>query len=95
VSLNGSIAEHPGASGVGGEVAPYRAAALGDVADEVLRVAQETDGSVIVIGMRKRSPVGTLLMGSLPSGSCSTPIGRCSRSSRDLLNSTEQPCTRC
>jgi len=36
----------------------------GDVADEVLRVAQETDASVIVIGMRKRSPVGKLLMGS-------------------------------
>ena len=36
----------------------------GDIADEVLRVAQETDASVIVIGMRKRSPVGKLLMGS-------------------------------
>jgi nucleotide-binding universal stress UspA family protein len=36
----------------------------GDAADEVLRVAQEADASVIVIGMRKRSPVGKLLMGS-------------------------------
>ncbi|HYH26004.1 MAG TPA: universal stress protein [Blastococcus sp.] len=36
----------------------------GEIADEVLRVAQETDASVIVIGMRKRSPVGKLLMGS-------------------------------
>ena len=36
----------------------------GEVADEVLRVAQETDASVIVIGLRKRSPVGKLLMGS-------------------------------
>jgi nucleotide-binding universal stress UspA family protein len=36
----------------------------GDLADEVLRVAQETDASVIVIGLRKRSPVGKLLMGS-------------------------------
>ena len=36
----------------------------GDVADEVLRVAQEADASVIVIGLRKRSPVGKLLMGS-------------------------------
>ncbi|TFV65658.1 UNVERIFIED_ORG: universal stress protein [Bacillus sp. AZ43] len=36
----------------------------GDAADEVLRVAQEVDASVIVIGMRKRSPVGKLLMGS-------------------------------
>ncbi|RZU31637.1 universal stress protein [Blastococcus saxobsidens] len=36
----------------------------GDAADEVLRVAREVDASVIVIGMRKRSPVGKLLMGS-------------------------------
>lgn len=36
----------------------------GEVADEVLRVAQEVDASVIVIGLRKRSPVGKLLMGS-------------------------------
>jgi nucleotide-binding universal stress UspA family protein len=35
-----------------------------EIADEVLRVAQETDASVIVIGLRKRSPVGKLLMGS-------------------------------
>ena len=41
-----------------------QAAHSGDVADEVLRVAQETDASVIVIGMRRRSPVGKLLMGS-------------------------------
>lgn len=36
----------------------------GDAADEVLRVAQEVDASVIVIGLRKRSAVGKLLMGS-------------------------------
>lgn len=36
----------------------------GEISDEVLRVAQETDASVIVIGLRKRSPVGKLLMGS-------------------------------
>jgi nucleotide-binding universal stress UspA family protein len=36
----------------------------GEIADEVLRVAQETDASVIVIGLRRRSPVGKLLMGS-------------------------------
>ncbi|CCG03714.1 universal stress protein [Blastococcus saxobsidens] len=36
----------------------------GDAADEVLRVAREVDASVIVIGLRKRSPVGKLLMGS-------------------------------
>jgi nucleotide-binding universal stress UspA family protein len=50
------------ASGVAIEVrqAPHS----GEVADEVLRVAQETDASVIVIGLRKRSAVGKLLMGS-------------------------------
>ena len=36
----------------------------GEIADEMLRVAQETDASVIVIGLRKRSAVGKLLMGS-------------------------------
>ncbi|CCG02595.1 universal stress protein [Blastococcus saxobsidens] len=36
----------------------------GDAADEVLRVAEEVDASVIVIGLRKRSAVGKLLMGS-------------------------------
>jgi nucleotide-binding universal stress UspA family protein len=36
----------------------------GEVADEVLQVAREIDASVIVIGLRKRSAVGKLLMGS-------------------------------
>ena len=35
-----------------------------DAADEVLRVAEEVDASVIVIGLRRRSAVGKLLMGS-------------------------------
>lgn len=36
----------------------------GELADEVVRVAQETDASVIVIGLRKRSAVGKFLLGS-------------------------------
>lgn len=36
----------------------------GDAADEVLRVADETAASVIVIGLRRRSPVGKLITGS-------------------------------
>jgi len=36
----------------------------GDLADEVVRVADAVDASVIVIGLRRRSPVGKLLMGS-------------------------------
>jgi nucleotide-binding universal stress UspA family protein len=46
------------------ELEVRQAAHSGEVADEVLRVAQETDASVIVIGLRKRSPVGKPLMGS-------------------------------
>jgi nucleotide-binding universal stress UspA family protein len=36
----------------------------GDLADEVLRAADDIDASVIVIGLRRRSPVGKLIMGS-------------------------------
>ncbi|MGY1643270.1 universal stress protein [Geodermatophilus sp. SYSU D00703] len=41
-----------------------QAAHEGDLSDEVVRVADEADASVIVIGLRRRSPVGKLLMGS-------------------------------
>jgi nucleotide-binding universal stress UspA family protein len=41
-----------------------QAAHNGDAADEVLRVADETAASVIVIGLRRRSPVGKLITGS-------------------------------
>ena len=36
----------------------------GDLADTVVRTAEESGASVIVIGLRRRSPVGKLLMGS-------------------------------
>ena len=36
----------------------------GDLADEIVRVAESVDASVIVIGLRRRTPVGKLLMGS-------------------------------
>jgi nucleotide-binding universal stress UspA family protein len=35
-----------------------------DPADEVVEVAEETGADLIVIGMRRRSPVGKLVMGS-------------------------------
>ena len=33
-------------------------------ADEILRIAEEQDATLIVIGLRHRSPVGKLLLGS-------------------------------
>jgi nucleotide-binding universal stress UspA family protein len=36
-----------------------------DAADAILRVAEEEKASVIVIGLRHRSPVGKLLLGSV------------------------------
>jgi nucleotide-binding universal stress UspA family protein len=53
-----------GAQAAGVALEVRQAAHTGEIADEVLRVAQEVDASVIVIGLRKRSPVGKLLMGS-------------------------------
>jgi nucleotide-binding universal stress UspA family protein len=37
---------------------------VGDIADQVVAVGEETDASLIVIGLRRRSPVGKLIMGS-------------------------------
>ncbi|RFU21979.1 universal stress protein [Geodermatophilus marinus] len=48
----------------GVDIEVRQSAHSGEVADEILRVADETDASVIVIGLRRRSPVGKLLMGS-------------------------------
>jgi nucleotide-binding universal stress UspA family protein len=36
-----------------------------DVAEEILRVATETDAAVVVIGLRHRTPVGKMIMGSV------------------------------
>jgi nucleotide-binding universal stress UspA family protein len=52
------------AATVGVTVDVHQEAHTGDVADEVVRVAGAVDAAVIVIGLRKRSPVGKLLMGS-------------------------------
>jgi nucleotide-binding universal stress UspA family protein len=41
-----------------------QAAHAGDVADQVVAVADQTDASLIVIGLRRRSPVGKLILGS-------------------------------
>jgi nucleotide-binding universal stress UspA family protein len=36
-----------------------------DVAEQVLTVAEELDARLVVVGLRRRSPVGKLLMGSV------------------------------
>jgi nucleotide-binding universal stress UspA family protein len=50
------------ASGVDHEVA--QAVEARDPADQLLRVAQQTNAELIVIGLRRRTPVGKLIMGS-------------------------------
>ena len=57
-----SMVQRGTAAGVDVEV--RQEAHAGDLADEVVRVAGQVDASVIVIGLRRRSPVGKLLMGS-------------------------------
>jgi len=44
--------------------AEVRQPVVRDVTDALLDVAEEVDASVLVIGIRHRSPVGKLLMGS-------------------------------
>jgi nucleotide-binding universal stress UspA family protein len=57
-----ALVQRGAAAGVDVEV--HQEAHTGDVADEVVRVASAVDAEMIVIGLRKRSPVGKLLMGS-------------------------------
>jgi len=35
-----------------------------DVADDLIAAAEQTDGALIVIGLRRRSPVGKLILGA-------------------------------
>lgn len=37
----------------------------GDVGDQVVKVAEEVDADLIVVALRRRTPVGKLLMGSV------------------------------
>ncbi|MGS2618691.1 universal stress protein [Micromonospora sp. LZ34] len=52
------------ATAAGVDVEIHQEAHAGDLADEVVRVANAVDASVIVVGLRRRSPVGKLIMGS-------------------------------
>jgi len=52
------------ANGAGVTLTVRQDAHAGDLAEEVVRVADELSASVIVIGIRRRSAVGKLLLGS-------------------------------
>ncbi|WP_043499991.1 universal stress protein [Georgenia sp. SUBG003] len=57
-----AVAERLTARGVDHEI--RRLDGEGDTVDQILKVAQETGADMLVIGMRRRSPVGKFLMGS-------------------------------
>lgn len=57
-----AVQERLEASGVEHEVAQNVEAR--DPAEQLLRVAQETNAELVVIGLRRRTPVGKLIMGS-------------------------------
>lgn len=52
------------AQGVGVEVEIRILGEKRDVAEDLIAVAEEIDADVIVIGLRRRSPVGKLILGS-------------------------------
>ena len=55
------LAEELAASGVRYEI---RTTDVHDSAEELIRIAESTEADFIVIGLRRRSPVGKLLLGS-------------------------------
>jgi nucleotide-binding universal stress UspA family protein len=57
-----ALADQLAASGLNYEIRP--AAGSHDSAEELLRTAETTNADFIVIGLRRRSPVGKLLLGS-------------------------------
>jgi nucleotide-binding universal stress UspA family protein len=58
----GDLAAELAASGVTYEI--RTPADVDNSADELIRIAESTDADFIVIGLRRRSPVGKLLLGS-------------------------------
>jgi len=49
---------------LGVEVTIQQAVGTGDVAHELLKAAEANDVKLIVLGLRRRSPIGKLLLGS-------------------------------
>jgi nucleotide-binding universal stress UspA family protein len=58
----GAVQEKLAASGIEHETA--RQVVAVDPSDQLLRVAQDTNAELIVIGLRHRTPVGKLILGS-------------------------------
>jgi nucleotide-binding universal stress UspA family protein len=58
----GDLAAELAASGITYEI--RTPADVDDSAEELIRIAETTDADFIVIGLRRRSPVGKLLLGS-------------------------------
>jgi nucleotide-binding universal stress UspA family protein len=61
VSSGGAVADHLESEGVGVEAMSR----TGDPATEILRAAQDVDADLILLGGRKRSPLGSVLFGSV------------------------------
>ncbi|ANC29987.1 universal stress protein [Isoptericola dokdonensis] len=55
-----ALAERLAGAGVAHRVVP----GTGDLADDLVRTAAESGAELIVIGLRRRSPVGKLILGS-------------------------------
>ena len=62
VDADGGLASELAASGVTYDI--RTSADVHDSAEELIRTAEATDADFIVIGLRRRSPVGKLLLGS-------------------------------
>lgn len=56
------VASELAATGLDHEVRVLEGA--GDVADDLVRVAEETSATLVVIGLRRRSPTGKLVLGA-------------------------------
>lgn len=58
----GPVAQEVEAAGLGIDVG---ASQIHDPADALLQVAQQVEASMVVVGLRRRSPVGKLILGSI------------------------------
>lgn len=63
---DGAVADLEQRLSAEGDVSASVRQAMGpDVAEEIVRVAGEVDAELLVIGLRRRTPVGKMIMGSV------------------------------